>query len=558
MLKIGSVVDGKYKILNIVGKGGMSFVYLAMNEKANKQWAIKEIRGQDYRNFEIDKQEIDMMKRLKHSGLPSIVDVIEQKESLLIVMDYIEGRSLEDLVLEYGPLSETQVLNYAEQICDVLHYLHSQNPPIIYRDMKPSNVMLRPDGKICLIDFGAAREYKPENRSDTVLLGTKGYAAPEQYRMDGQSDARTDIYSFGVTLFRLLTGETPEGLCRIQNLKPDLSAGLAHIVMKCLCVAKEERYQSALELLDDLSHYWEYDKEYQREQKRKTSLFLLSLFLSFCFGVAAMSCFILENSIRENNYMAYLQEAKTSVTKEAEIESYRKAIRLYPENEQAYQMLLQECCLEDEQLSTQESELFKEILMEYGENRETHEQRLRKNEPGYAKLCYEMGIACFYKYEDRNNKKYAGGYLEIAANSKSLNEKQRMRAERLSVISDYYSKIGVVDEAGDTRVSYKEYWKDLCAATEGNIVKEDNERTAIVMYEEMICQIISNAVRFQRAGVEKEELEQWISEIERHLQEDFKETDVERMNILEEELEGIRNNIGKAKRIVASVYREMK
>ena len=285
MLKIGSVVDGKYKILNIVGKGGMSFVYLAMNEKANKQWAIKEIRGQDYRNFEIDKQEIEMMKRLKHSGLPSIVDVIEQKESLLIVMDYIEGRSLEDLVLEYGPLSETQVLNYAEQICDVLHYLHSQNPPIIYRDMKQSNVMLRPDGKICLIDFGAAREYKPENRSDTVLLGTKGFAAPEQYRMDGQSDARTDIYSFGVTLFRLLTGETPEGLCRIQNLKPDLSAGLAHIVMKCLCVAKEERYQSVLELLDDLSHYWEYDKEYQREQKRKASLFLLSLFLSFCFVV---------------------------------------------------------------------------------------------------------------------------------------------------------------------------------------------------------------------------------------------------------------------------------
>ena len=170
MLKIGSVIDNKYKILNIVGKGGMSLIYLAMNEKANKQWAIKEIQRKGFYDFAIDKQEIEMMKRLKHPGLPAIVDVIEQKDSLLIVMDYIEGRSLEDLVLEHGPQSELQVINYAKQICDILHYLHSQNPPIIYRDMKPANVMLRPDGKLCLIDFGAAREYKPGNRKDYARL----------------------------------------------------------------------------------------------------------------------------------------------------------------------------------------------------------------------------------------------------------------------------------------------------------------------------------------------------------------------------------------------------
>ena len=556
MLKIGSVVDGKYKILNIVGKGGMSIVYLAMNEKANKQWAIKEIQRQDYRDFEIDKQEIEMMKRLKHPGLPSIVDVIERKDSLLIVMDYIEGRSLEDLVLEYGPLSETQVLNYAEQICDVLHYLHSQNPPIIYRDMKPSNVMLRPDGKICLIDFGAAREYKPENRSDTVLLGTKGYAAPEQYRSNGQSDARTDIYSLGATLFRLLTGEIYEGFCKIQDLKPEISTGLAHIVMKCLRVLKEERYQSVLEVLDDLSHHWEYDKAYQKEQKRKARLFFMLIFLVFCFGGVAIVCSILEISIRENNYTAYLQDAKTSISKEKKMENYRKAIQLKPENEQAYHELLQECFLEDGELSMEERQLFKQISIEYGENGETNEQNLRKNESGYAQICYEMGIACFYKYEDRNNKKHAQGYLETAAHSKRLNEQQRMRAERLSIISNYYSQIGLVDEAGDMLVSYREYWNDLAAATEGNIVKEDNERTAIVMYEEMISQMISNAVRFQRAGVEKEELKQWISKIEKHLKEDFKGTDKEVMDSLGGELECLSKNIRKAKRIVESVYSE--
>ena len=197
MLKIGSVIDGKYKILNIVGRGGMSIVYLAMNEKANKQWAIKEIIKNDYRNLDVERKEIEMMKRLKHPNLPAIVDVIEQKNSLLIVMDYIEGRSLEDIVQEYGPQEETLVVKWAKQLCDVLHYLHTQNPPIIYRDMKPSNVMLKPDGNVMLIDFGAAREYKTTNLTDTVLLGTRGYAAPEQYRSDGQSDERTDIYRSG-------------------------------------------------------------------------------------------------------------------------------------------------------------------------------------------------------------------------------------------------------------------------------------------------------------------------------------------------------------------------
>ena len=163
MLKIGSVIDGKYKILNIVGKGGMSIVYLAMNEKVNKQWAIKEILKKDYRNFDMDKKEIEMMKRLKHPNLPAIVDVIEQKDSMLIVMDYIEGQSLEDIVSSYGPQNEKQVIVWAKQLCGVLHYLHTRTPPIIYRDMKPSNVMLRPDGRVMLIDFGAAREYKTNN-----------------------------------------------------------------------------------------------------------------------------------------------------------------------------------------------------------------------------------------------------------------------------------------------------------------------------------------------------------------------------------------------------------
>ena len=165
MLEIGSLVDGKYKILNKIGQGGMSVV-------------------------------------------------IDGDGSFLIVMDYIEGRHLESVIREYGAQDQADVIEWAKQLCDVLSYLHSRKPPIIYRDMKPSNVMLRPDGKVMLIDFGTAREFKESSVADTTCLGTQGYAAPEQYGGHGQTDARTDIYCLGATLYHLLTGHNPSDFMR--------------------------------------------------------------------------------------------------------------------------------------------------------------------------------------------------------------------------------------------------------------------------------------------------------------------------------------------------------
>ena len=210
MLETGTIIDGKYKILNIIGHGGMSTVYLAINEKANKPWAIKEVRKDGVKNFEIVRQslmvETDMLKKLSHKGLPSIVDVIDEGDNFLIVMDYIEGMTLKAVLTERGTQAQEDVVDWALQICDVLKYLHSRQPPIIYRDMKPSNIMLRSDGSVMLIDFGTAREFKERNLADTTCLGTQGYAAPEQFGGRGQTDARTDIYSLGATMYHLVTG----------------------------------------------------------------------------------------------------------------------------------------------------------------------------------------------------------------------------------------------------------------------------------------------------------------------------------------------------------------
>lgn len=185
MLEIGSLVDGKYKILSKIGQGGMSVVYMAINEKANKTWAVKEVRKDGVLDFEAVRQglvaETDILKKLSHPNLPSIIDVIDTEESFIIIMDYVQGNDLQQTLREYGAQPQEQVIEWAKELCDVLGYLHSRKPPIIYRDMKPANIMLRPDNHIALLDFGTAREFKEKNLEDTTCLGTIGFAAPEQF-----------------------------------------------------------------------------------------------------------------------------------------------------------------------------------------------------------------------------------------------------------------------------------------------------------------------------------------------------------------------------------------
>ena len=262
MLEIGSLLDGKYKILNEIGHGGMSVVYLALNERANKTWAVKEVRKDGGNDTTVVSQnlvaETEMLKKLDHPNLPSIIDVIDKDDSFIIVMDYIEGNSLQDLIDTDGPQHPEKVIEWAKQLCDVLGYLHSRRPPIIYRDMKPANVMLRPTGDVTLIDFGTAREYKYANQADTTYLGTRGYAAPEQFGGRGQTDARTDIYTLGATMYHLITGYSPADtnfeVLPIGKFVPQLKgSGLEKIITKCCQNDPAKRYQDCAELMAALN-----------------------------------------------------------------------------------------------------------------------------------------------------------------------------------------------------------------------------------------------------------------------------------------------------------------
>lgn len=547
MLEIGSVIEGKYKILNKIGQGGMSVVYLAMNERANKQWAIKEVRKDGIHNYEVVRQglivETEMLKKLNHQYLPSIVDVVDGEGSFLIVMDYIEGNTLAKKLAEESAQSQENVIEWAKQLCEVLTYLHSQEPPIIYRDLKPSNIMLKPNGTISLIDFGTAREYKEVNVEDTTCLGTKGYAAPEQFGGMGQTDARTDIYSLGATLYHLVTGhnpcEPPYEMRPIREWNPGLSQGLEKILLMCTAQNPNERFQSSAELLYALEHYDELDNRYLNKQKKRMGLFAITLCMATLFSVGAGMLNLQAQQLSSGNYELFLEEAKSQPTMEEKLEKYLLALQLEPQNEQAYLALLELVFLEDDVFTAEEDALMRSILIKDSDGM-TYEEIFRSNVAGYEEFAYKMGIAYFYSYEEQGNKTLAQKWLDIAKNAETLEEQQLFRAECLSRIAGYYSKIGKESRSGDTFISYVDYWQDITEAAEGDIAKIDNSTTALIVYRELCTQIYINAVNFQRAGVTREEMEAQLENIQVRLETDIEVTDIsglERILSLKEQVE---------------------
>ena len=399
MAEIGSVIDGKYEILREIGHGGMSVVYLAMDTHLNKQWAVKEIKKKGSgKNDEIIVNsllaEANLMKRLDHAALPRIVDIIDNGVTIYVVMDYIEGESLDKILNEYGSQPEELVIGWAMQLCDALAYLHAQKPPIIYRDMKPANIMLKPEGNIKIIDFGIAREYKEQSLADTTVLGTKGYAPPEQY--SGQTDARSDIFALGMTMHHLLTGIDPrsgEAYAPVRMWNPELSEGIELIIDKCVEPAPENRYQNCSDLLYDLEHPDLITRGYKKRQKRKVAAFMAAAGMTVVLFLAGAVCTTIAKNINNSNY-EILVSPSTATALNEKIDSYKRAIAIYPERTDAYMCMLE--AYEDEgRFGKEEND---EFLALYNANKDTFDHTTSE----VAELNYKIGMMYFNYYTEED------------------------------------------------------------------------------------------------------------------------------------------------------------
>lgn len=254
MLNNGTILQQRYKIVKILGHGGMGAVYLAEDQRLPTKWAIKEMKktglSEEERAeaAELFHSEARLLSELRHRNLPRIVDFFDQEGQLYLVMDFVEGETLEDRIQRDGPLEVNSALEMCLQISDVLDYLHTRPSPVVFRDFKPANVMLTPQEEIKLIDFGIARVFKKDASADTKALGTPGYAAPEQYGK-GQSGPRTDLFAFGATIHHALTGRDPTDapfqFPPLSDFRADLPEELVAMIDSCLNLKAEDRPESA-------------------------------------------------------------------------------------------------------------------------------------------------------------------------------------------------------------------------------------------------------------------------------------------------------------------------
>lgn len=521
MLKVGDLIDGKYKILNEIGRGGMSTVYLAINEKANKPWAVKEVRKNGISNRELVKQslmvEINLLKKLKHKGLPSIVDIIDQQDNYLIVMDYIEGITLENIMQEEGVQPQEKVVDWAIQLCDVLQYLHTRKPAIIYRDMKPSNIMLRSDGSVVLIDFGTAREFKERHVEDTTCLGTQGYAAPEQFGGMGQTDERTDIYSLGATMYRLVTGhnpsEPPYEMYPITHWNPRLSTGLEGIIAKCTSKDPKSRYQSVQEVRYALEHYRDLDLDSIRRYRRNLRILLAAGGMTVMLLGASGVSYAAADHMQKDEYAYNLEAGRRSPNKQDSIAFYQKAIQTDCAGEEAYDQLLT-LFTQDGVLDEQEEKVLLQLSISVDKYLERYKMQ---NPDGYAGLCYRIGSSYWYYYE-HEEKRQAGAvaWFESAKAGFAGNPEKEQEWKRASTyveIGNFYQRIVPAQISGTDQGMYGEYWNNLRWLKEWNDEAPDRDLVTLRLYREIVTKTLEYAGYLQEDGVPPQEMEDLLNEI---------------------------------------------
>ena len=237
------MIAGRYRIDGLAGEGGFGKVYRGYDESMERNVAIKVVET-------VGDREAYVLRSLDHKGLPRLYDLIREGTNTFMVMEWIEGTDLERYITSHGPLHEKRAVKIGLELLKILEYLHGLHPAVIYQDLKPSNIMLLPDGHIKLVDFGTALAVSYGDEA-LNLAGTVGYGSPEQrgLRTPRHAGVRSDIYSWGAVMYSLISGrmlnKPPYTMDRIRVAAPNISYGLARVISRAVSRNEEDRYASA-------------------------------------------------------------------------------------------------------------------------------------------------------------------------------------------------------------------------------------------------------------------------------------------------------------------------
>lgn len=518
MTKEGTVLDGKYEIWKEVGRGGMSIVYLARDNRLNKQWAVKEIKNDGSKSTQTLlkglEREANILKNVDHAVLPRIVDIINQEGTIYVVMDFIEGETISDRLKKEGAQPQELVIEWGIQLASALDYLHNMNPPVIYRDMKPSNVMIKPEGGVKLIDFGTAKEYIIENNADTTALGTRGYAAPEQFG-DAQgrgiynTDARTDIYNLGATLYHIVTGmnpcEPPYEIKPIREWNPSLSSGLEKIIVKCTQANPNDRYQTCAELMYDLEHYTELDDAYRKKNKSKIAAFVTTSVLTLVAAGVSIFGYVGLQKIKMDNYNTYIEtgnDYRLEGDYVAAAEQYKKAFELDGSDAEAYDKFIQVYVDASSEIKEEGDENYV-LDLETGLNIVAN--RIKSGYDGVDEndeVLYKLAITY---YEELDDYKTASKYFDmIDPNDKDYGE-----------LAQYYASVSLIQSS--TSVNATELMEEVNSFAEYNQNQYNNQdANKFINYKNIGEIYASNIKSVEMAETAVEVMTQAVEDLEEY------------------------------------------
>ncbi len=265
ILDTGTVINNIYRVVKLLGKGAMGNVYLVEKIEDDSKFVVKELIFSPDTDAALTKKiffrESEFMAKFDHPGLPEMYGIFSQNDRDYIVMEYIEGKTLEEIInASSEPMFPRRAMKFILELADILDYLHNSfHTPVVYRDLKPSNIIITPEGDLTLVDFGIARYYNPDKDTDTFSYGSPGYAAPEQYRGKGQTTPQTDIFGLGVILYQLITKYDPSlkpfVFPPIKSFNQSFPDELENLIRKAIEMDPVKRYISMKDFKEAMEKY---------------------------------------------------------------------------------------------------------------------------------------------------------------------------------------------------------------------------------------------------------------------------------------------------------------
>lgn len=514
----GRQIGRDYQIIRMLGLGGDGTVYLVRHNPTEQLRAAKRLKTDALRQR---RHELDMMKHLRHPSLPQVFDVLEEQGELWLILEYINGKPLSALGKEeIGP---ALFFSIARQLADVLCYLHTRRTAILHLDIKPPNIMLRPDGSLCLIDFGAAIRAAPTGGHE-LCFGTPGFAAPEQSDPAVRPDGRADIYGFGALLYYCLYREIPRpfSACRgrIQAERTRWKRLVSPLLLRCLESDREKRFPDTRALCNAVRKTEKrYTARIRRRRGSAAALFLLSVLVFAAASLPGEDHGGVKSAETEKAYRALLEQADGLGFEQA-VACYEQALALRPKDAAWCERLIERIDA-DYLFSKAEEEALKTLLFSAPQGQaDTEDELLALASPEYGALAYRIGLAYWYFYEGAGGKSAASRWFKRAIETQDIQTRSAAEPAWLASariharIGSYYETLGKRDADGKLQSEIGTYWNDLTELWGLGSLSSESIGVRCEIAKELLSLLIMQTHELKTQGVKPEQLQETLASIE--------------------------------------------